>query len=109
MQETVTSDPVLARLKDELRTLYGARIERVLLYGSRARGDHREDSDYDVLVVIKPPVDHWKELDSLSRLSAEIGIETAGAVMFSLRPVTQKQIEERTGFMHNVRREAVPL
>ena len=26
--------------------------ERIYLFGSRARGDHREDSDYDILVVV---------------------------------------------------------
>ncbi len=29
----------------------GVEIDRVVLFGSRARGDYREDSDYDVLIV----------------------------------------------------------
>lgn len=28
---------------------------RILLFGSRARGDHREDSDYDIMVVVDVP------------------------------------------------------
>lgn len=35
----------LGRLRRELRP------QRVLLFGSRARGDNRPDSDYDLLVV----------------------------------------------------------
>lgn len=35
----------LARLRKALRP------ERIILFGSRARGDHRPDSDFDVLVV----------------------------------------------------------
>ena|SRR3990172_3247102 len=35
----------VARLKREIRPT------RVILFGSRARGDHRDFSDYDVLVV----------------------------------------------------------
>ena len=31
----------------------GLEVERVILFGSRARGDAREDSDYDILVVVK--------------------------------------------------------
>jgi len=48
-------------------------------------------------------------MEKLGDLSARIGIETAEAAILSLRPVTAAQIEERTGFMHNVRREARPI
>lgn len=106
MSDEVPLDPVLIRLKHELRAIYGPRLERVLLYGSRARGDHHDESDYDVLVVLEPPFDHWKEIERLGELSARIGIETNGDAMLSLRPATVAQIEERTGFMHNLRREA---
>jgi predicted nucleotidyltransferase len=34
-----------------LKAAYGARIDRVILFGSVARGDSREDSDVDLLVV----------------------------------------------------------
>jgi predicted nucleotidyltransferase len=33
--------------------MYGERIERVVLFGSRARGDAHEDSDYDVAVFLR--------------------------------------------------------
>jgi predicted nucleotidyltransferase len=33
----------------------------VILYGSRARGDNRKDSDWDILVLTDYPVDHNKE------------------------------------------------
>ncbi len=48
-----TTDPVLARFRAAIADLYGERIERVVLFGSRARGDARPDSDYDVLVFLK--------------------------------------------------------
>jgi predicted nucleotidyltransferase len=107
MEDSATSDPVLGRLKEELRKLYGSRLEQLLLYGSRARGDHRAQSDYDVLVVIKPPFDQWTELNRLSDLSASLTWETRAVVSF--QPVTASDINARTGFMHNVRREAVAL
>ena len=37
----------------------GVRIERIILFGSRARGDAREESDYDILVVLETRP-HWK-------------------------------------------------
>src|SRR5712691_2261832 len=47
------SDPVLNRFRAALNEAYGERIERVVLFGSRARGDARPDSDYDVAVFLK--------------------------------------------------------
>lgn len=35
-----------------LQSKFGARVQELTLFGSRARGDAREDSDVDVLVVI---------------------------------------------------------
>lgn len=100
-------DPVLARLKRELETLYGSRLKQVLLYGSRARGDHREDSDYDVLVVLEGPFHWWKEVKRLGEISWAITYDL-GAVP-SLKPVSPDDLERRSGFMFNVRKEAIAL
>ena len=55
------TDPVLAKFRAAMATLYGARIERVVLYGSRARGDARPDSDYDIAVFLKDLSSRWRE------------------------------------------------
>jgi predicted nucleotidyltransferase len=44
---------VLAMLTRQLRERYAP--ERIVLFGSRARGDSRPDSDYDVLMVLGDP------------------------------------------------------
>ena len=40
---TIIDDPVLARFRKTLDTVYGSRIDRVVLFGSRARGDAGPD------------------------------------------------------------------
>jgi predicted nucleotidyltransferase len=48
-------DPIAKRFRTPVDEMCGDRAERVVLYGSRARGDAREDSDYDVPVFIRDP------------------------------------------------------
>ncbi len=44
---------VAHRLKDLILKTDGDRVRKIILFGSRARGDARPDSDYDLLVVLR--------------------------------------------------------
>ena len=72
MTTTMIDDPILKRVRSELERLYGDRIERVVLFGSRARGDARTDWDYEIAVFLHDAPDIWAELDRLADLSTEI-------------------------------------
>lgn len=100
-------DPVLQRFRAAVDQLYGERAERVVLFGSRARGDAREDSDYDVAVFIKDPVSLSNELHRLAAVSTDILLDT-GAVI-SAKPFLAGAYRERTGFMHDVRQDGIDL
>jgi predicted nucleotidyltransferase len=52
----------LEELKGALVEVYGERPEGVYLYGSYARGDFTEDSDIDVLLVLKGNVKPGAEI-----------------------------------------------
>ena len=41
------------RLKDLVLQADGKRVSRVILFGSRARGDARPDSDFDLLILVR--------------------------------------------------------
>lgn len=68
--------PILKRFRAALDEMYGERLERVVLFGSRARGDAREDSDYDLAVFLKDLIDRWPEMNRLADLSTEVLDET---------------------------------
>jgi excisionase family DNA binding protein len=51
--DEVINDPVLAEIKQRLNETLGDNVERIILFGSRARGDAHKDSDYDVLLLVK--------------------------------------------------------
>ena len=45
-------DGLLKEISDELREKFGENIEKIIVFGSYARGDYREQSDIDILVVV---------------------------------------------------------
>ena len=99
--------PILTRLRAALAELYGDRLERVVLYGSRARGDHQLDSDYDIAVFIKDPGTLTAELEELVSLTTAILLDT-GAVI-SAKPFHAGSHRERTAFMHDLRKDGLDL
>jgi predicted nucleotidyltransferase len=102
-----TTDPILRRFRDAVAALYGDRLERIVLFGSRARGDAREDSDYDVAVFLRGLDDWWPEMQRLNRIGGEILWDT-GAVI-SPKPFESAEYSDRTPLMGEIRREGVAL
>ena len=102
-----TPDPVLKQFRAALDEVYGARLARVILFGSWARGDQRPDSDYDVAVFLKEIPDRWAELDRLAGLRVKF-IDETGA-FFDAKPYSLAAYRERSPLMHEIRREGIDL
>jgi predicted nucleotidyltransferase len=99
-------DPILKRFRAALDEIYGERLERVVLFGSRAR-DAREDSDYDVAVFLEDLTDRWSELNRLADLSTDILYET-GEFIHAM-PYRAGSYQERTPLMHEIRTDGIDL
>jgi predicted nucleotidyltransferase len=100
-----TDDPILKRFKAALDEIYGDQIERVVLFGSRARGDARDDSDYDVAVFLKSLPDHRKEIRRLADLRVDF-LDDTGA-FFDTKPYPMSSYGDRTPLMHEIRRDGL--
>jgi len=71
-------------------------IDKIILFGSRARGDYREESDYDILIVTKEKLD-WKK-----RKSLWINITRNLTIKSDFIIVDKKTFEEKSKFFGTI-------
>ena len=82
---------------------------QAILFGSRARGDAEEDSDWDVLVLINKPRVSLSDYDKYSYPLRELGWdmdEIINPVLFSTKEWDENHF---TIFNHNVRNEEIAI
>ena len=89
-----SNDLILKRFRATLAELYGDRLERVVLFGSRARGDAHAESDYD-------------EMNRLADLSTKL-IEEGGPFVHAM-PYRAGSYNERTPLMLAIRTDGLDL
>jgi len=100
---------VLSDYLARLRARFGARVLRVILYGSRARGDGDAESDLDVLVVVDG--EDWRFHDEIADESTEAWL--AHGALISPVTMDRKEYEQlrewRTLFYRNLERDGIDL
>ena len=101
----MADDPILTRVRDALRDMYGDNIDRIVLFGSRARGAARED--YDVAVFLKTLVDRAAERRRLGLLRFDVMEETGQ--FLDIKAFSAETYQERIPLMWEVRKDGVPL
>src|SRR4051812_8431938 len=95
---TLSDDPNLARIATALRQRFGARLVSALLFGSR--GEHRDDSDYDVAVLLDD-FEGARDREILDKVRQEFG-EEVWTLQFW--PFDKDALAERTTLMFNIRK-----
>ncbi|GAP98607.1 nucleotidyltransferase domain-containing protein [Leptolyngbya sp. NIES-2104] len=97
---------ILAQLRQYLQQEYGDRLARLVLYGSQARNSATDESDIDVLVVLKAPLNVMQEIQRTSEFITDLCLEKT--VLVSLGFVSLDRYEqEKSPFFLTVRREGI--
>ena len=77
------------------------------IFVSRARGDARADSDYDIAVFLKSLPDHRGELRRRADLRVDF-LDDTGA-FFDMNPYPTTAYRDRTSLRHEIRRDGLDL
>jgi predicted nucleotidyltransferase len=95
-------------LKARLSEAFGDRLEGVVLYGSEARGEASEDSDIDVMVLLRGPIDVWEDIKTGVEATYDLALELGRPIHPD--PVDQADYEKGAYALYrNVKREGVAL
>jgi len=100
---------ILENFSIRLRTLLQDPGIEVKLFGSKARGEDREDSDLDVLVIISG--EDWHLSDKVYDLVTDLLLENG--ICISPKIISKRQydelLQEDSPFIRNVIRDAVAV
>ena len=100
---------VSTNFKKEMEALYGDSLYKVILFGSFARKDQREDSDVDFLVVLND--DNVRPFKEISKISPILGdFLSRYKKVFSVVPTSRKKYEVSNMPLYtNIRSEGVEI
>ena len=99
----------LTEMSKQLKTIYGAYLDKVILYGSYARGEQTEESDVDIAVVLKAGNTekmHDEMLDIVVDYELELGVTLS---VISVEYESYLKWKQVLPFYKNVDREGIVL
>ena len=104
----VSSQNIVAQIQTLGRKLL-PQGSHLLLYGSRARGDHHADSDWDLLVLLNRQQNINADFASISYPLMELGFDLGQ--YFSVHTYSQKEWNNMSflPFYKNVERDKIQL
>lgn len=102
-------ETVLDALRRRLQDRLGDRLDRVILFGSRARGDAEVESDIDVMIVLRSePSDGELAADICVDIAAELSLEHDTVILPFLTD-SRTMADSVFSLYRNVRREGIAI
>lgn len=85
------------------------KIQRIYLFGSRARRDESPDSDYDFLICVSKPDNEFR--DKVYDIVVDILIETGKVISLKIFKVEEfdRLCQMQTPFIKNILREGIKI
>ncbi len=83
--------------------------EKVYLFGSQARGDAREDSDWDLLVLLDKEKRDFEDFDNYAYPFTEFGLHNGVQIMAKVFTVKDWERQKPSLFYKSVERDKIEI
>jgi predicted nucleotidyltransferase len=97
---------IIDEFKKEIKKIYGNQLDKIILYGSWANGTATNDSDIDLMVVLKGKISPGREIDRMIDCITDLNLKYD--ILLSVVPVSDEIYANiDSPLMLNVKREGV--
>lgn len=100
---------LVTRIATELRRRFGKQIVRLCVFGSRARGDHGPESDFDILVVVDGKTPEIEHAIMSVFVDEEEGYDIMLTPVIKDRKSFDLEKAHNSPFYQNIEKEGIPL
>ena len=102
---------ITSQLVHVYRNIYGDDIVEILLYGSQARNEETDQSDVDIVAIVKGNrLDLQKKLKIVWDISADIGLENDVVVSPTVVPFDEfEKYREILPYYMNIEKEGIKV
>lgn len=107
MQKNVSE--IILGFSQKLKQLLGEKLSKVILYGSYARGNYHENSDVDVMILVKMTEKDIKQIkNEIYDLASDIELDTGIDISPVIKSETQYEYwADTVPFYANVKKEGI--
>lgn len=110
-KKTGTESPIkdiLQELKDGLKKRYGRKLKSMMLFGSYARGEQRDDSDIDIAIILEDFSHACVEIERTGDIVSSLSLKFD--TLISLVPIKENDWRKRkTALISNIKRDGIAV
>lgn len=102
---------IIHKIAIAYHAIYGNNIEKIILYGSYARGDHDDESDIDIVAIVHGKrADLQKKLKEIWDISSDLELEYGVIISPTVIPYDEYlKFKDTLPYYYNISKEGVNI